>query len=329
MTRVIDRRRSLAWLGASALSPLATGSRAQAVYPSKPVRIVVPFPPGGGTDVVARLFAARLGASLGQAFIVDNRAGATGTIGTTQAAQSPADGYTLLVGSLSSHVLAPLTTEGKSSDPVRDFSPVALLAYHPMALVVHPSVKATTLREFIALGQRVEPPLFYGSIGIGSVFHFAAAEFVQLAGIRSEHVPYKGAAPAMADLLGGQTQWMFDTIQSSLPHIQKGSLRALAVTGQSRSPLLPQVPTLAEAGYPAYQVISWVGMLAPAATPGEIVERLATETRKLAADAEFVEQARRTGTDVPTSSPADFRRLIATDQKRYGEQYARIHLAGK
>jgi tripartite-type tricarboxylate transporter receptor subunit TctC len=323
----IDRRQGLAWLGAAAMAPRF--AHAQGAYPTKAIRVIVPFPPGGGTDVVARMFAARLSSGLGQPVVIDNRAGATGVIGTTQVAQAPPDGYTLLVGSLSSHVLAPLTSEGKASDPVRDFAPVALLAYHPMVLIAHPAVKASSLREFVALGQRADPPLFYGSIGNGSVFHFAAAEFAQLAGIRAEHVPYKGAAPAMADLLGGQTQWMFDTIQSSLPHIQKGSLKPLAVTGQSRPTLLPQVPTLAEAGYPAYKVISWVGMMAPAATPPELVERIAAETRKLSSDADSVEQARRTGTDVPPSSPAEFRRLIVTDQKRYTEQYARIHLAGK
>jgi tripartite-type tricarboxylate transporter receptor subunit TctC len=318
------RRQALGWLAAGAApAVLAQG----APYPARPIRVIVPFPPGGGTDVVARMFTARLSTALGQSLVVENKAGATGVIGTAQAAQSAADGYNLLIGSLSSHVLAPLTAEGKSADAVRDFAPIALLAYHPMVVVAHPSVKANNLQEFIALGKA--NPQFYGSIGSGSLFHFAAAEFVQLAGIKAEHVPYKGAAPAMADLLGGQTNFMFDTIQSSLGHIQKGSLKAFAVTGKSRSPLLPGIPTLAEAGLPAFEVMSWVGMFAPAGTPADVIARLSGEVNRLARDTEFVSAAAKTGTDIPHGTPAEFRDLLVKDQRRYSEQFKRINFAAK
>lgn len=322
----LNRRQALGLMVAAAGGWPGIGG-AQAAYPARAVRVIVPFPPGGGTDVVARMFATRLANAMGQPWVVDNRAGATGVVGTLQAAQAAADGYNLLVGSLSSHVLAPLTAEGKAADPVRDFAPVALLAYHPMVLVAHPSAKAGNLGEFIALGKRDSQ--FYGSIGSGSLFHFAAAEFVQLAGIKAEHVPYKGTAPAMADLLGGQTNFMFDTIQSSLPHIQKGSLKAFAVTGKTRSPLLPHVPTLAEAGLPAFDVMSWVGLFAPAATPPDIVNRLAAETAKLAGDQDFVAQAARTGTEIPRGTPADFRELLARDRRRYAEQFRRVQLSAR
>ncbi|MDX3906840.1 MAG: tripartite tricarboxylate transporter substrate binding protein [Pigmentiphaga sp.] len=296
-------------------------------YPNKPVRIIVPFPPGGGTDAMARMFADKLGKAMGQPFVIDNRAGATGTIGTNAVAAAVPDGYTLLVGSFSSHVLAPLTLEGdaKVADPVKDFAPIGMLAYHPMVLNVHPSVKASTVSELVA--ETKARPMFYASIGNGSLFHFAGAEFNQLTGAAATHVPYRGAAPALADLLGGQVHMMFDTIQSSLPHIRKGSLKPIAVTGTSRSPLLPDVPTLAEAGLTGFDVTSWVGMLAPAGTPPEIVSKLAGQLDKLAQDREFVAQAAKTGTDIPRTTPDEFREILIKDQRKYKAQFHKINLA--
>jgi tripartite-type tricarboxylate transporter receptor subunit TctC len=321
------RRATLAALAAAGLVPLAGTARAQGTYPNHAIRVIVPFPPGGGTDVVARMFATRMGNAIGQPMVIDNRGGATGIIGTTQAAQATPDGYTVLIGSLSSHVLAPLTAETKASDPVKDFIPIAILAYHPMVLVAHEGVKANNLKEFIALGQKAEPPLFYGSIGAGSLFHFASAEFVHLTGMKAKHIPYKGAAPAMTDLLGGQTQFMFDTIQSSLPQIQKGGLKAFAVTGPTRNPLLPNVPTLAESGLGNFDVVSWVGLFAPAHTPPEVVNRLAAEAGKLTRDKEFVDQASKTGTDVPQGTPEAFRAIVVKDQAKYTELFKRLDLA--
>ncbi|MDO9358704.1 MAG: tripartite tricarboxylate transporter substrate binding protein [Polaromonas sp.] len=319
-------RRALVLPALAAVALAAPALHAQ-TYPSKPVKVIVPFPPGGGTDAVARMFATRLSTAMGQPFVVDNRAGATGVIGTNLAAQSPADGYTLIVGSLSSHVLAPLTAESKAADPVKDFAPIGMLAFHPMVLNVHPSVKANTVQELVAEAKRGTPPMFYASIGNGSLFHFAGAEFNQLTGAQSGHVPYRGAAPAMTDLLGGQVQMMFDTIQSSLPHIQKGALKPIAVTAPTRSPLLPNVPTLVEAGLSGYDVASWVGMFAPANTPPDIVARLAAEVAKLSRDAEFVAQAKKTGTDIPQMTPAEFGAVLVKDQRKYGEQFKRINLA--
>lgn len=317
-------RRCALLFGLLALGTLIAPSAQAQAYPSRPVKIIVPFPSGGGTDAVARLFATRLSKSMGQPFVIENRAGATGVIGTNAAAQSPADGYTLLVGSLSSHVLAPLTAESKAADPVKDFIPIGLLATHPMVLNVHPSVKANSVRELVA-GSRSGTPLFYASIGNGSLFHFAGAEFNHLTGAKAEHVPYRGAAPAMTDLLGGQVHLMFDTIQSSLPHIQKGSLKPLAVTAGSRSPLLPAVPTLAEAGLPGFDIASWVGMFAPANTPPEVVSRLASEVAALSRDADFVDQARKTGTDIPSLTPSEFGQVLVKDQRKYADLFKRIN----
>lgn len=323
----LTRRRVLAAFSGAALAALAGRAPARDAYPSHAVRVVVPFPPGGGTDVVARMFCTRMGASLGQSMVVDNRGGATGIIGTNLVAHGPADGYTLLVGSLSSHVLAPLTVDTEAADPVKDFVPIAILAYHPMVLVAHEDVKAGNLKEFIALGRKAEPPLFYGSIGAGSLFHFASAEFARLTGMKARHIPYKGAAPAMAGLLGGQTQFMFDTIQSSLPQIQKGGLKAFAVTGATRSPLLPDVPTLAESGLGAFDIVSWVGLFAPANTPSEKVKRMADEVAKLTSDKAFVAQAGKMGTDVPQGTPEAFRAIVVKDRQKYAQLFKRLDLS--
>lgn len=294
-------------------------------YPNKPVKVVVPFPPGGGTDAVARIFSARFSEALGQPFIIENRAGATGMIGTKYAASATPDGYTLLMGSLSSHLLAPLAVQGNAADPVNDFEPIGMLAYHPMVLNVHPSVKANTVAELVE-ETKGGKPMFYASMGNGSLFHLAGAVFNAKTGAKSDHVGYKGAGPAMNDLLGGQVQFMFDTIQSSLPHLQANKLKALAVIAKERSPLLPDVPTIAEAGVSDIEMVSWVGMFAPAKTPQAIIDKLASTLADMSRDTAFIEQMRKSAAVVPSMTPAEFKQSLIKEQKSFTEQYKLIDI---
>jgi tripartite-type tricarboxylate transporter receptor subunit TctC len=232
-------------------------------YPRRPVRLIVPFPPGGGNDIVARAVALELAKSLGQQFVVDNRAGAGGAVGADLAARSPADGYTLFLGGVGSHVVNPSLHAKLSYDPIRDFAPVTLIASAPSVLVVNPSLQATSVAEFTALAKANPGKLNYASNGNGSSAQLAAVLYESMAGVRMVHVPYKGVAPALVDLMSGEVQLMFGTLVAILPHIKAGRLRALAVTGRNRSALLPEVPTLAEAGLPGYEAGSWYGILTP------------------------------------------------------------------
>jgi tripartite-type tricarboxylate transporter receptor subunit TctC len=243
-------------------------------YPSKPVRLIVPFAPGGGNDIVARAIAQQLSASLGRQFVVDNRAGAGGVVGAELAAKSPADGYTLFLGGVGSHAVNPNLHTKLPYDPVADFAPITLIASAPSVLVVHPAVPARTIEEFTALAKANPGKLNFASNGNGSSAQLAAVLYASMAGVRMVHVPYKGLAPALADLLSGEVQLMFSSMVAIIPHIKTGRLRALAVTGRKRSPLLPEVPTLEESGLRGYEAGSWYGILAPAGTPPQIVAKL-------------------------------------------------------
>jgi len=251
----------------------AAQTQAQA-YPAKAVRIVVPFPAGGGTDLVARTVGAKLSESLGQNFIVDNRAGASGAIGAELAAKSPPDGYTLLMGSSGPITLNPALQPKLPYDPSRDFAPVALITTMPFLTVVHPALPVRSVKELIALARARPGQLNYASPGSGSSTHLATELFKAMARVDIVHVPYKGVAPAATDLVSGQVQMLTGDLNTLMPHVTAGRMRALAVTGASRSALLPDVPTIAEAGVPGYEASGWFGLLAPAATPREIVRRL-------------------------------------------------------
>jgi tripartite-type tricarboxylate transporter receptor subunit TctC len=281
-------------------------------YPSRPVRVIVPFAAGGPNDIIVRLVALKLAASLGQPFLVENRAGAGGNIGTDYVAKSAPDGYTLLSVGPGSLIINPLM--GKVPyDTERDFAPIALMARAPNALVAHPSLAAHSVKELIALARARPGAINYGSGGNGSTPHLAAALFAAMAGVELTHVPYKGTAPATADLIGGQVQIAFLGIPAVLPHARSGKLRVLAVTGLQRSAELPEVPTVDESGVPGYEVNPWYGLLAPAGTPRAIVARLGAETTRAVRAAETREKLAAQGAEAAGGTPEEYAAVIRAD----------------
>ena len=281
-------------------------------YPSRPVRVVVPFAPGGPNDIIVRLVAPKLAESLGQPFVVENRAGAAGNIGTDYVAKSAPDGYTLLSVGPGSLIINPLM--GKVPyDTERDFAPVTLMARAPNALVVHPSLPARSVAELIALARARPGAINYGSGGEGSTPHLAGALFAAMAGVELTHVPYKGTAPATTDLVAGRVQIAFLGIPAVLPHARSGRLRVLAVTGLRRSPELPDVPTVDESGVPGYEVSPWYGLLAPAGTPRAIVARLALEATKIVRAPETGGKLALQGAESAGSTPEEYAAVIRAD----------------
>ena len=256
-----------------------TGVMAQP-YPSKPIRIIVPFAPGGANDLVTRLVAQKLSPGIGQTVVVENRGGAGGTIGLDLCAKSPPDGYTLVMAPTSAVAFAPSLNTKLSYDPVRDFAPVTAVSSGPNVLVVHPSVPATTVKEFIALARAKTGKLSYASSGATSMSGMSAEMFKSMAGIDMVGVPYKGTGPAITELIGGQVELMIADLAISLPHVTARRLRAIAVTGPKRSAHAPLVPTVSESGVPGYTLVNWRGVLAPAATPRDIVVKLNMEIIK-------------------------------------------------
>jgi tripartite-type tricarboxylate transporter receptor subunit TctC len=250
-------------------------------YPSRPVRIIAPFPPGGGLDIVARALGQKLSPVLKQSVIIDNRAGADGMIGSEQAARATPDGYTLLVSSTGPMVINPALNARMPYDTKKDFAPITLLVIQPMYLVVHPSLPVKSVKELVALAKARPGQLNYASGGVGNGAHLAGEIFKTLTSIDIVHVPYKGAAPAVVDLLSGQAHMMLNSVSVFLPHINAGKLRALAVGAPHRLPLLPSVPTMSEAGVQGFDASSWYGFFAPAGTPKEIVVRLNAESVKI------------------------------------------------
>jgi tripartite-type tricarboxylate transporter receptor subunit TctC len=281
-------------------------------YPGRPVRIVVPFAPGGPNDIIARLVARKLGEAQGQPFVVENRAGAGGNIGTDFVAKSTPDGYTLLSAGPGSLIINPLI--GKVPyDTQRDFAPITLMARAPNVLVAHPSLPARSVKELIALARARPGAINYGSGGNGSTPHLSAALFAAMTGVTLTHVPYKGTAPATADLIGGQVQIAFLGIPAVLPHLKSGKLRALAVTGLRRSPELPDVPTVDESGVPGYEVSPWYGLLAPAGVPRAIVARLAVATANIVRTPEIREKLALQGAEAEGSTPQEYAAAIRAD----------------
>ena len=288
-------------------------------YPSKPVRLIVPFAPGGGNDIVARAIAQQLSASLGRQFVVDNRAGAGGVVGAELAAKSPADGYTLFLGGVGSHAVNPNLHAKLPYDPVADFAPITLIASAPSVLVVHPAVPARTIEEFTALAKANPGKLNFASNGNGSSAQLAAVLYASMAGVRMVHVPYKGLAPALADLLSGEVQLMFSSMVAIIPHIKTGRLRALAVTGRRRSPLLPEVPTLEESGLRGYEAGSWYGILAPAGTPPPIVAKLNAEIVQALQQPAIRERLAAEGAEAIGGTPGEFAAHINAELARVGK----------
>ena len=288
-------------------------------YPARSVKIVVPFPPGGPTDVVGRLVATKLGESLGQQFVVENRAGAGGTVGSEAVAQAAADGYTLLYGSTSTLAMAPSLYRKLGYDPRKSFAPVSLVSSGPLLVAVNASVPAATLTQLIALAKEKPGTLNYGSAGNATPPHLAAELFKSLAAVDLVHVPYKGGAPALQAVTAGEVQLIFEGLVTLLPQIKAGRLRALAITGSARDPALPDVPTVAEAGLPAFQVTFWSGLVAPAGTPADVVASLNAALRKSLASADVRETLERQGLAPAGNSPAEFARFIKSEIARWAQ----------
>ena len=267
---------------AATLLPITTAhAQAQAqAYPNKPVKLVVPYPPGGPTDIVARVVAQHLSEQTGQTFVVENRAGAGGNLGAEAVARSPADGYTLLVAT-TAHAINMSIFKTLNYDVQRDFAPVSLLTQGPLVLVANPAFPAKTVAEVIAQAKAKPGQLNYASSGNGQSTHLSAELFNTMAGVKLNHIPYKGSAPALTDVIAGQVPLMFDTMLSSMPFVKAGKLKAVAVTSPQRSPAAPDVPTVAESGLPGYEVFAWNGLLAPVGTPPAVIARLSEEMKKV------------------------------------------------
>jgi len=285
-------------------------------YPSHPVRMIVPYAAGGASDVTARIVAAHLGERLKQPIVVENRTGAGGAIGAEVAAKATPDGYTVLLGSASEVVMLPVVAR-IPYDPVRDFLPVALVSDIALVLAVHPSVAAQNVRELIALAKAKPGAINYGSAGIGATSHLAMAMFNAMTGTQMVHVPYKGSVPATADLVAGHLQVGTPTLPAALPYVKSGQLRVLAVTSARRWPTLPDVPSLAEAGVPGYEMTLWTGLMAPAGTPPEIVAQLHRETAQVLAQPEVKEAIGRQGGEINVGGPAEFGALIKSDLAKW------------
>jgi tripartite-type tricarboxylate transporter receptor subunit TctC len=296
----------------------APGAFAQ-VYPARPVRIIVPFPAGGGADFMARAAGQKLGEALGQSFVIDNRAGAAGVIGTDLVAKATADGYTLLLGTTGTHATNPAVLSNLPYDPVRDFAAVSIFGNAPFILCAHPSLPVKNVRELIAFAKKHPNELTYGSSGIGSSTHLGFELFALSAGIRIRHIPYKGLPLAMLDLVAGNTSLVFDAIPSAMPYVKSGRVRVLAVGSLQRSSAAPEVATVAESGLPGYEMGSWYGLFAPAATPREIVQRLSVETVKAVAAADVRGRFVSLGTDPIGLSAEDSVVLLAREIERWSK----------
>ena len=287
---------------------LALGGYAAAQdYPSRGIRVINPFPPGGSSDIYARVVAAGLQAAWGKPVIVDNRPGGTGVIGTQAVRQSPADGYTLLFTSNSAHVLGPLLQDPRPFDAAGDFTPVSMTIRFPLYLVVHPSIPARTLREFVAFAKARPKQLNYASSGQGGYSHLTAELFHAVAGIDAVHLPYKGAAPALQAVMTGEANYLFNNVGTSQQLVLAGKLRGLAITGIKRSPAVPEVPTLAEAGIRGLEgAYTWLGLLGPAQLPSAVLNKLSAEVIRVMNSPEVSKRASNDGYEVVTNTPAQF-----------------------
>jgi tripartite-type tricarboxylate transporter receptor subunit TctC len=285
-------------------------------YPTKQIRIIVPQPPGGSTDLLARPLAQRIGDSFGRIVVVDNRAGAGSTIGTALAAEAAPDGYTLLVVA-ASFTTNPSLYKNLSYDPARDFAPITMLTSIPSLLVVHPSLPVKTVKDLIALAKTKPSQLNFGSSGIAGGTHMSMELFKYETGIRIEHVPYKGGSSAVIGLVSGEVQLMLATIPTVLPYIKMGKLRALAVSTERRSSVVPEVPTIAESGAPGYEYASWIGLLAPAKTPQAIVARLNAEAIKAINSPEMKSMLAQDASEIVGNTPEQFASIIKTEIARW------------
>ena len=295
---------------------IAAGAAAAQSYPQRPVHMIVPYAVGGASDVTARIVAAKLSERLGQPIVVDNRTGAGGAIGTEAVARAASDGYTLLLASASEIVQLPVVTRAPY-DPVRDFAPIAMVSDIALVLVAHPSLGVQNVQQLIALAKAKPGAINYGSAGIGATSHLAMAMFNAMTNTKMVHVPYKGSAPATADLVAGHLQVGTPTLPAALPYEKSGQLKVLAVTSAKRWPSMPNVPTLAESGLPDYECILWTGLMAPAGTPPDVIALLYRETAAALKQPEVLEALRRQGGEVNAGGPEQFAALIKSDLTKW------------
>ena len=288
-------------------------------YPNRPLRIVVPFPPGGGTDIGTRIVAQKLQEAWGQAVIVENKPGAAGIVGTELTAKSAPDGYTFMMGNIGTHAINVSLYKKLAYDPVKDFAPVSMVADLPLLLLVHPSVPANSVKELIALAKSQPGKLNFSSSGAGGSMHVAAELFKSMAGVDMVHIPYKGGAPAVADLISGQVALSFSTVLETVQHVKAGKVRALAVTNDHRSIALPDLPTIAEAGLPGYQSISWLALFAPAGTPKEIVNKVSAESVRILKLPDVKERLLAQGAEPIGSTPEQLAATLAADIAKYAK----------
>ena len=316
MPRPIDLVRRF---GIVSLFALALGAQAQTSWPERPVRLIVPFPAGGATDLIARVIAQKVSADVGQQIVVDNKAGAGGTIGSGEAAKAPADGYTLLFTTSSTHAIAPHLNPKLPYDAAGGFTPIAHLANAANVLLVTPSLPVKTVPELIAYGKAHPTELNYASSGNGTIVHLMSESFKAQAGVPMTHVPYKGTALAIPDVASGQVQVLFDSLASGMPHAKSGRLRAIAVTGEKRSPIAPELPTVAEAGLPGFSSVTWFGLYAPRGLNDALVGRIHDAFVKAAQTPEVVESLAKLGVEpAPGSTPAAFVAMVKADSDKWG-----------
>lgn len=312
-------RPTLLLAAAFALPPAFVSAQTPS-YPSKPIRLIVGFPPGGGTDVVARIVTPKLAENLGQPVVIENRPGATGTVAAGMVAKSPADGYTLMMGHVSVNAIAPSLFAQLPYDVLKDFAPITLTASVPHFIVVHPSLAVTSVKELIAHAKAHPGKLSFPSAGNGSMPHLAGEVFKTMTGVNLVHVPYKGTGQSMQDLLAGQHQVAFDTLPASAPYVRAGKLRPLAVSSAKRLPEFPNVPTAEEAGVAGYRITTWYGVFAPAGTPPAIVNRLHAELAKAMQAPEVAPKLKDIGVDeTVTRTPEEFAAIVRADTARYAK----------
>lgn len=313
------RRLMLGAIAAATLAAAPFTAGAQAAYPAKPINLVVPFSAGGTTDILARIVGEALKKELGQPVIIDNRAGAGGNIGAALAAKAAPDGYTLFMGTVGTHAINASLYRKMPFDHVKDFAPLTRVAMVPNLLVAHPSRPYRNVKELIAFAKANPGKVNFGSSGNGSSIHLSGELFNTLAKVDMVHVPYKGSAPAVTDLVGGQIDLMFDNMPSAIQHVRSGRLKAIAVTTAGRSPELPDVPTIAEAGVPGYEATSWFGMFAPGATPAPVVAKLNAALVKLLADPEVKKKFAEQGAEAVADTPEQFAAFIKAETAKWSQ----------
>jgi tripartite-type tricarboxylate transporter receptor subunit TctC len=311
-------------LALAALSACFAPALAQQ-YPNRPITLVVPYPPGGAADIIGRIMGRALTSKLGQSVVVENKAGAGTAIGAQAVAQAAPDGYTLLISGNTTFTINPALKSKLPYDPVNGFTPVGIVGHTALVLLAHPSVKATTVSDVIGLAKAEPGKLSYGSFGIGTSTHFAGEMFKVMSGVQMTHVPYRGSAPAMADLVGGQIPFTFDTTIAGTPQVLAGKVRAIAVTSKKRARTLPDTPTFAQSGFPDYDLVAWIAMVAPKGLPPAVEQRLTKAIQEAGADPVVRAELEKAGLEVEYRSPAVYRELVAKELPLFR---AYVHKAG-